>query len=420
MQKLLPLLRPLMENESQRQSYLIRAFGTDNLLLHRLVFNIPTNDFIPKLVNELVAFGEISPGKPALCKFLEVIRQDVGEDVKSSIDELLQQVREELKQKQKKQVNTVCTTVKTLVGHLDSVLSLAISPDGKIIASGSSDRTIKLWNFPTGEILGTLTGNSSPVLSLAFSRDGQTLASGSNMEFQDGTIKLWNVAAVGLKQSLGDSLVSLRTCCVAFSPNEPVLATGHLDATIRLWDLSSGEQLPNLRGHGWDVNDVTFSYDGRFLISGGLDGAIMIWNWRNGKRIRTLNRPSDFVGSIVSWFDSSVGSIRSVAISPDGHTIASGGSDQLIKLWHTNSGKEVRIFTEHTDSVNAIVFSPNGKIIVSGSEDKTMRIWNTHTGNLLYTFEHSGKVNCVAFSPDGKTLVSADNGGIVKVWNLYV
>ncbi|RAM48151.1 MAG: hypothetical protein C6Y22_29420 [Hapalosiphonaceae cyanobacterium JJU2] len=98
MQKLLPLLRPLMENESQRRGYLIRALGTNNLVQHRLVFNTPTNDFIPSLVNELVAFGNISPGKPALCALLEMIREDVGEDVKLRIDELLQNIREELKE----------------------------------------------------------------------------------------------------------------------------------------------------------------------------------------------------------------------------------------------------------------------------------------------------------------------------------
>ncbi|MEM7578317.1 MAG: hypothetical protein AAF316_00435 [Cyanobacteria bacterium P01_A01_bin.80] len=96
MQKLLPLLRPLMENESQRRGYLIRAFGADTPVLHRIVLNTPTNDFIPNFVNELVAFGEISPGKSALFRFLEVIREDVGEDVKLRIDELLQQFREEL------------------------------------------------------------------------------------------------------------------------------------------------------------------------------------------------------------------------------------------------------------------------------------------------------------------------------------
>lgn len=116
MQKLLTLLRPVMENESQRRGYLIRAFGTDTPVLHRLVLNTPTNDFIPSLVNELVAFGEISPRKPALCALLEVIREDVGEDVKVSIDELLKDIRAE----------NICNTSRisnTVIQQVDQYLS---------------------------------------------------------------------------------------------------------------------------------------------------------------------------------------------------------------------------------------------------------------------------------------------------------
>ncbi|GET37768.1 WD-40 repeat-containing protein [Microseira wollei NIES-4236] len=393
-----------MQSESQRKGYLMRSLGMSTPVLNRLVFNQPVDDFITDMLRELVALSETTVGKPALCALLEVIRSDVGEDVKISIDELLRQIREELKKQRSHQEIWKC--IHTLDGHSDSVLSVAVSPDGRMIASGSRDRTIKLWNLTTGELLTTLTGHSSSVLAVDFSPDRQTLASVSNMEFQDGNIKLWDVRTSRLRQTLGSSLVALRTSCVAFSPDGQTLATGHFDAAIRLWHLNSGKQLRTLRGHGWDVNSVTFSRDGRFLVSGGIDGAIMIWNWRNGERIRTLNRPSDFFDSMVSWFDRSVGSIRSVAISPDGHTIASGGSEQPIKLWNTNTGKEMRIFTEHTDSVNAIVFSPNGKIIASGGEDNTIWIWNYQTGEVINTVKSLNAVNSLAFSHNTKILVS--------------
>lgn len=116
MQKLLPLLRPLMENESQRRSYLIRAFGTDTPMLHRIVLNTPTNDFIPNLVNELVAFGEISPGKLALCGILEVIREDVGEDIKLDINQLLENIKE-------KTVRNTLLTSDILIQQVDKYLS---------------------------------------------------------------------------------------------------------------------------------------------------------------------------------------------------------------------------------------------------------------------------------------------------------
>ncbi|MBX9257985.1 WD40 repeat domain-containing protein [Desmonostoc muscorum CCALA 125] len=424
-QKILPLLRPLMENESQRRGYLIRALGTDTPVQYRLNLNTPTNQFIPNLVNELVAFGEIAPGQPALCALLEVIRQDVGEDNQTKIDNLLQQIKREYTQSKRPLDNSYRNT-KILSEHSDFVLCVAISPDGKMLASGDRHRTIKLWNLTTGELVTTLTGHSSEVFGVDFSPDGQTLASASNMEFQDGNIKLWDIRTGRVKQTLGSSLVSLRTSCVAFSPDGETLATGHFDAAIRLWHPISGKEIRTLRGHGWDVNSLTFSPDGRFLVSGGIDGAIMIWNWRNGERIRTLNRPSDFFGSMVSWFDRSVGSIRSVAISPDGQTIASGGSsagdngvsNPPIKLWNISTGREERIFTGHTDSVNAIAFSPTEKIIASGSEDNTIRIWNYQTGELIQTLELKSPVNCLAFSPRDKILVSGGGDSKIRIWTL--
>ncbi|BAY23480.1 WD-40 repeat-containing protein [Calothrix sp. NIES-2100] len=555
-QKILTLLRPLMENESQRRAYLFRALGTNTPVQYRLAFNIPTNDFIANLVNELVAYGETSSGKPALCALLEVIREDVGADIQEQIDNLLQEINTsqvenieseqilthvfktgillddwhqletelnnwlaqvassiEIKNiqteynytgatiyvnfvepkikynlnlhlrarvfhglndaivykeiykfsetqiktwtsnvtsllidlgvfavvifqpiqqdfgKSKKRVdsiNSLYKNINTLSGHSDSVVSVAISPEGKILASGSRDRTIKLWNLTTGELLTTLTGHSSPVLSVDFSPDGQTLASASDREFQDGNIKLWDVRTGRVRQTLGSSLVALRTSCVAFSPDGQTLATAHFDAAIRLWHISNGKEIRTLRGHGWDVNYVTFSRDGRFLVSGGVDGAIIIWNWRNGQRIGTLNRPADFFSSIVSWLDRSVGSIRSVAISPDGEIIASGGSsvgdngvfNPPIKLWNASTGNELRILTGHRDSVNAIAFNPDGKILASGGEDNTIRIWNYQTAELIQTLEPQSLVNSLAFSPHGKILVSGTDDFQIRIWEL--
>lgn len=555
-QELLRVLKPFMWDKQQRQSYLFIALGTNANVLNRLVWDTPVDVFIPQMVNELVAFGEIAPGKPAICALLEVIRENVGVDKQEEIDKLIQEINANQVETQEAEhistkvfktapllddwqqletelnnwlaqvshsikiqtiqaeyhskgaivsVNFVApktkfninptlkarifhglsaavvyeeiykfsetkiktwtsnvtsllmgfgvfavvifqpnnqefsesknrresldnrySNIKTFSGHLDAVLSVAISPDGKIVASGSRDRTIKLWNLHTGELLTTLTGHSSPVLAIDFSPDGQTLASASNMEFQDGNIKLWDLSTGKVRQTLGSALVSLRTSCVAFSPDGQTLATGHFDAAIRLWHHSSGKQLHTLRGHGWDVNSITFSRDGRFLVSGGIDGAIMIWNWRNGERIRTLNRPDDVLSSMVSWFDRSVGSIRAVAISPDGETIASGGasdgdngvSNPPIKLWNTNTGRQEHILTSHTDSVNAIAFSPVEKIIASGGEDNTIRIWNYQTAKLIQTLETQSLVHSLAFSPDGNILVSGTDDSKIRLWGV--
>jgi len=313
----------------------------------------------------------------------------------------------------------------TLTDHSDIVKSVAISPNQNIIASGSLDQTIKLWNLATGELLHTFTGHRSAVIDVAFSPDGKTLASASNHEFFDGSIKLWDVANKQFKQSLGNTLVALRTSCLAFSPDEQTLANGHIGTTlmggtIDIWNLRRSRIEKTLWGHVWEVNCLAFSKDGRILVSGSLDGAVKIWNWHRKELLHTLIRPVDFFGALASWFDSSVGIIWCVAISPDGKTVAASGSQQPIQLWNTENGKLLRTFTEHSDSIYALAFSPDGETLASGGADNTIRIWNFHTGELLETLEHLGPVKSVVFSYDGKILVSGSADATVKIWRVPV
>ncbi|NER36447.1 MAG: hypothetical protein F6J93_21095 [Oscillatoria sp. SIO1A7] len=320
--------------------------------------------------------------------------------------------------KTKRKVRQLWKLEYTLDAHSDRVSSVAISPDGKIIASSSHDRTVKLWNLTTGQLLKALAGHSSAVLSVAFSPDGKTLASASNMEFQDGNIKLWDVSTGRLSQTMNKFWFAGRVCCVVFSPSGQTLVSGNIDATIKFWDLGSGKQSKTLRGHGWDVASVAFSPDGQRLVSGGMDGAIMIWDWRNGTRLRTLNRPDDFFGSLVSWLDSSVGFVRSVAISRDGKTIASGGYKQPVMLWNIDTGKLLRVFAEHSGAVSAVAFSPDGETLATSGEDNTLKIWDFQQGDLLQTLEHIDSVTCLAYSPDGKILVTGSADKTLNIWRL--
>ena len=312
------------------------------------------------------------------------------------------------------------TEARTIAGHSATIRTVAISPDGKTLATGSEDKTVKLWNLDTGELIDTIAGHSDPIKSVAFSPDGKILASACNMAFQDGTIKLWDTDTRKLRQTLGSSLLALRVATLAFSPDGQILASGNIDSTISLWHLNTGKVRSTLKGHGWEVYSIAFSADGQILVSGGFDGAVKIWNWRKEKLLQTLNRPSpsDWAGSLVSLFDYSVGWIYSVAISPDGQTVASGGYEQPVTLWDTGTGKRLRILTEHSGAVYSLAFSPNGKILASGGEDSTVRIWNYRTGELLHTLKHLGPVRCVTFSPDGQTLVSGSEDRTVKVWRV--
>ena len=309
---------------------------------------------------------------------------------------------------------------RTIAGHSDRIKTVAISPDGKTLATGSFDKTVKLWNLDTGELIDTIAGHSNTIRSVAFSPDGKILASSVyGIAFQDGTIKLWDADTRKLRQTLEISLLYWGGDFLVFSPDGQTLARAN-GPTIKLWDLNTGKVRSTLKGHGWQVNSIAFSADGQILVSGGLDGAVKIWNWPTEELLNTFNRPSpsNWVVSLVFWLDFSFGMIYSVAISPDRQTVASGGYDQPVTLWDTGTGRRLRILGEHSGTVYSVAFSPNGKILASGGEDSTIRIWNYRTGELLQTLKHLGPVQCVTFSPDGQTLVSGSEDRTVKVWRV--
>ncbi|MHC5934623.1 protein kinase domain-containing protein [Nostoc sp.] len=288
---------------------------------------------------------------------------------------------------------------RTLTGHSGMVVSVAISPDGKTLVSGSYDYTIKLWNLATGEEIRTFTGHSNFVHSVAISPDGKTLASGS----VDTTIKLWNLAT-------GEEIRTLtgHSCwvwSVAFSPDGKTLASGGFDDIIRLWNLATGEQIRTFTGCSISVDDVAISPDGKTLASVGFGDIIKLWNLATGEEIRTLTGHS--------------GGVFSVAISPDGKTLASGSLDKTIKLWNLATGKKIRTFTGHSDSVYSVAISPDGKTLASGSSDSTIKLWNLATGEQIHTLTgHSHTVISVAISPDGKTLASGSPDRTIKIWRL--
>lgn len=202
---------------------------------------------------------------------------------------------------------------KTFSGHTNWVRSLAFSPNGRAIASGSEDGTIRLWDVPTGRTIATLKGHSAQVTSVAFSPNGQTLASAS----EDNAVHLWNVV----------TRTHNRT----------------------------------LKGHTTFVHSVVFSPDGQTLASGSSDKTVRLWNVATGTYRRTLAGHTDWVSS--------------VAFNPDGNTLASGSGDRTIRLWNLHTGKCQRTLTGHKGWVSSVAFSPDRNTLASGSEDKTIRLW---------------------------------------------
>ncbi|MEH1969461.1 nSTAND1 domain-containing NTPase [Nostoc sp.] len=267
------------------------------------------------------------------------------------------------------------------------VESIAWSPDGKILASGGSDGTIKLWNQDGKEL--RMLKDSNDVSSVSFSPDGKILASGGG----DG-IKLWNLESRESKSLEHSNAVS----SVSFSPDGKILASRGGDG-IKLWNLESGK--PKSLKHSNAVSSVSFSPDGKMLASGHNDGTIKLWS-QDGKELRRLKKHNQ--------------QVQSVSFSPDGKILASGSLDKTIKLWRMLDGKELKSRKEHSDAVRSVVWSHDGKMLTSASIDKTVIIWGVE-GKILTTIKNSSRMESAAWNPKRNILAFGGNDGTIKLWN---
>jgi WD40 repeat protein/serine/threonine protein kinase len=289
--------------------------------------------------------------------------------------------------------------LKTLRGHLDAVTSVAFSPDGQRIVTGSVDQTAKVWEAASGKELLTLKGHGGEIWSVAFSPDGRRIATGS----ADQTARVWEAAT-------GRELLTFmghndQIHSVAFSPDGQRIVTGSWDKTAKVWEAASGREVLLLTNHSGHLYSAAFSPDGQRIVTGSWDKTAKIWEAASGREVLTLTNHS--------------GHLYSAAFSPDGQRVVTGSDDQTAMVWEAASGRKLANCKGHGNVVFSAAFSPDGQRIVTGSYDQTAKVWDAVSGQDLLTLKgHSARVFSAAFSPDGRRIVTGSSDMTARVWEM--
>ena len=302
-----------------------------------------------------------------------------------------------------------------LRGHEDAVMSVACSLDGRWLASGSADGTVRAWDAVTGEEAVCLFGHQDIVECVAFPTDGQRLVSGS----RDGTVRVWDwgsgsqLLLLRGREADERNVVSSRyggtdVWSVAFAPFGPGLAAGLGNGSIQVWDGQTGEELRYLRGHeGW-VCSLAFSPDGSRLASGSygssdLNHTVCLWDVATGEQVCSLGHR---------------GAVQDLAFSPDGQQLALASEDDKVRIWDATDGTELACLCGHETDVRSVAFPSSGRLVVSGSGDETIRVWDWPAGRQVCCLRgHEHSVLSVACLPGEQQLVSGSIDGTVRVWD---
>lgn len=300
-------------------------------------------------------------------------------------------------------------TSQVLMGHQDDVYAVAITPDGKRLATTSADTTVRVWDLETGQNLHTLQGHQDPIFSIAITPDGGKVVTGSRL-----TARVWDLQT-------GEALHVLEghewvIYSIAITPDGERVVTGSLDGRVRIWALDTGTLLKEI-WLGNPARRITLTPDGSKLITAErlMRGerveedryGVRIWDMETYDMLEVLEGPLH------------LDKIEAVAFTPDGLTMVTGSHDHTARVWDLNTGALSAVLTGHQDGAAALAITPDGTRLITGSYDHTARVWDLQTGASLHELQgHEGPVISVALTPDGTQIITGSSDHTARVWDL--
>ncbi|MEM7801157.1 MAG: NB-ARC domain-containing protein, partial [Chloroflexota bacterium] len=286
------------------------------------------------------------------------------------------------------------------------VRTVTFSPDGSLVAAGTYNYSVRIWDYQQGIILHTLHTECQEVGFIAFSADGRLLATG----YDEFGVAIWDVATGGLLHVFYDHKERVRG--LAFHPQQLILATASNDSSVRLWDIEAGKLIAQLNGHENFVGSLAWSPDGKWIASGSGDKTIRLWdvsriNFQNPDRV-----PSKILTGHTGY-------VTSVSFHPNSNQLVSSSIDHTVRIWDIPSGKLRHILQQHSNAVYVVASNPNGLTFASGGVDLSLIIWDQQSGQPIYRRQGAGRLSrSIAFDPSSKKLLSGSIDKIARIWHL--